>query len=63
MGTPGFTAECKEEAVRQITERGYSVGGSSLYDGDPASPSTQACSTDKLALSARRPPISHRKGC
>lgn len=26
MGTPRFTPEFKEEAVRQITERGYSVG-------------------------------------
>ena len=25
MGTPRFTPEFKEEAVRQITERGYSV--------------------------------------
>ncbi len=25
MGTPRFTSEFKEEAVRQITERGYSV--------------------------------------
>ncbi len=25
MGTPQFTPEFKEEAVRQITERGYSV--------------------------------------
>lgn len=25
MGTPGFRPEFKEEAVRQITERGYSV--------------------------------------
>lgn len=25
MGTPRFTLEFKEEAVRQITERGYSV--------------------------------------
>ncbi|ECC9183316.1 TPA: transposase, partial [Klebsiella pneumoniae] len=24
MGTPRFTPEFKEEAVRQITERGYS---------------------------------------
>ncbi|WP_157868041.1 hypothetical protein [Erwinia billingiae] len=63
MGTPRFTAEYKEEAVRQITERGYSVGESSPYDGDPASPSTQALPTHKLALSGRRPPISHRKGC
>ncbi|MEN4892641.1 hypothetical protein [Erwinia billingiae] len=38
MGTPRFTAEYKEEAVRQITERGYSVGESSPYDCDPASP-------------------------
>lgn len=25
MGTPQFTPEFKEEAVRQITERGYSI--------------------------------------
>ena len=25
MGTPRFTPEFKEEAVRQITERGYSI--------------------------------------
>ncbi|HCI6733172.1 TPA: transposase [Klebsiella variicola subsp. variicola] len=25
MGTPRFTHEFKEEAVRQITERGYSI--------------------------------------
>lgn len=25
MGTPRFTPEFKEEAVRQVTERGYSV--------------------------------------
>ncbi len=25
MGTPRFTPEFKDEAVRQITERGYSV--------------------------------------
>lgn len=25
MGTPRFTPEFKEEAVRQITKRGYSV--------------------------------------
>lgn len=25
MGTPRFTPEFQEEAVRQITERGYSV--------------------------------------
>lgn len=25
MGTPRFTTEFKEEVVRQITERGYSV--------------------------------------
>jgi len=25
MGTPQITPECKEEAVRQIKERGYSV--------------------------------------
>ncbi len=25
MGTPRFTPKFKEEAVRQITERGYSV--------------------------------------
>ncbi len=25
MGTPQFTPEFKKEAVRQITERGYSV--------------------------------------
>lgn len=25
MGTPRFTPEFKEEAVRQITERGYTV--------------------------------------
>lgn len=25
MGTPRFTPEFKEETVRQITERGYSV--------------------------------------
>ncbi len=25
MGTPRFTPEFKEEAVRQITERGYPV--------------------------------------
>nr|ULG18716.1 transposase [Serratia proteamaculans] len=25
MGTPRFTPEFKQEAVRQITERGYSV--------------------------------------
>lgn len=25
MGTPRFTPEFKEEVVRQITERGYSV--------------------------------------
>ncbi|QIZ47283.1 hypothetical protein DWV07_10510 [Dickeya zeae] len=25
MGTPRFTPEFKEEAVRQITERGYSA--------------------------------------
>ncbi len=25
MGTPRFTSEFKEEAVRQIVERGYSI--------------------------------------
>jgi len=25
MSSPRYTAECKDEAVRQITERGYSV--------------------------------------
>ncbi len=25
MGTPRFTPEFKEEAVKQVTERGYSV--------------------------------------
>ena len=29
MGTPRFTPEFKEEAVRQITERGYSVAEAS----------------------------------
>lgn len=37
MGTPRFTPEFKEEAVRQITERGYSVAEVS----------------DRLAVSAR----------
>ena len=30
MGTPRFTPEFKEEAVRQITERGYSIA--EVYD-------------------------------
>lgn len=30
MGTPRFTPEFKEEAVRQITERGYSVAEGTL---------------------------------
>ena len=34
MGTPRFTPEFKEEAVRQITERGYSVAEVSDRLGD-----------------------------
>jgi transposase-like protein len=33
MGTPRFTPEFKEEAVRQITERGYSVAEVSRKPG------------------------------
>ena len=36
MGTPRFTPEFKEEAVRQITERGYSVAKISDRLGDSA---------------------------
>lgn len=33
MGAPRFTPEFKEEAVRQITERGYSVAEVSYHLG------------------------------
>lgn len=36
MGTPRFTPEFKEEAVSQITERGYSVAEVSDRLGDSA---------------------------
>ncbi len=36
MGTPRFTPEFKEEAVLQITERGYSVAEVSDRLGDSA---------------------------
>lgn len=36
MGTPRFTPEFKEEAVRQITESGYSVAEVSDRLGVPA---------------------------
>lgn len=48
MGTPRFTPECKEETVRQITERAYSFADVSEHVGVSGSGSC-ACWILRLA--------------
>lgn len=53
MGTPRFTPEFKEESVRQITERGYSVAEVSERLGVSAHSLPDATATS--VASAQRP--------